>query len=467
MGQQESRNPAEHFEFAVVGGGKGGKTLAAKMASGGRRVVLIEKGMIGGTCINVACIPTKTMVKCAKVAELARRAASFGIHVKFDGSDPIGVRDRKRAVVTEMVGRNQANFDRSGMTLLVGTAHFTGPRSLEVRLRDGGVRELTADKVFINTGTRPALPPLPDLIEARPLNSESVQELDRLPEHLIVVGGGYVGCEFAQMFRRFGSRVTVIERAETFLPREDADVAEQVLQVFQEDGIDVLLGASVRQVEGLSGQSIRVRVQTPSGEQIVHGSDLLAALGRVPNTEELNLPAAGIETDNRGFIKVNEQLETTAAGVWALGDVNGGPQFTHVSLDDWRIVNANLAGGKRSTTDRLVPYTLFIDPELGRVGLTEVEARRRGLRVRVARLRAAVIPRAVTSGETCGYLKAVVEADTDRILGASILAAHGGEVMSVIHVAMQAGLPYTALRDLVFAHPTMSEGLNDLFERLE
>jgi pyruvate/2-oxoglutarate dehydrogenase complex dihydrolipoamide dehydrogenase (E3) component len=459
--------PAEHFEFAVMGGGKGGKTLAAKMATAGRRVVMIEKGMIGGSCINVACIPTKTMVKSAKVAEVVRRAGDFGIRAAFDGADPIGVRDRKRAVVAEMVGRNQANFDRSGMTLLIGTARFIGPRSLEVQLQDGGVRELTADKVFVNTGTRPALPPIPGLTDARPLHSESVQELDRLPEHLVILGGGYVGCECAQMFRRFGSRVTIVERAETFLPREDPDVADQVLQVFLEDGIDVLLGATVRQVEGLSGQAVRVSLQTLAGELAVEGSHLLAALGRSPNTEELNLTAAGVETDDRGFIKVNDRLETTAAGVWALGDVNGGPQFTHASLDDYRIVAANLSGGERSTADRLIPYTLFIDPELGRVGMTEAEARRQGRPVRVARLPAAAIPRAVTSGETRGYLKAVVDAQTDRILGASILAAEGGEVMAVIQAAMYAGLPYTALRDMVFAHPTMAEGLNDLFARVE
>jgi pyruvate/2-oxoglutarate dehydrogenase complex dihydrolipoamide dehydrogenase (E3) component len=459
--------PVEHFEIAVVGGGKGGKTLAAKMASAGRPVVMVEKGMIGGSCINIACIPTKTLVKSAEVAELARRAADFGIRAAFDGADPIGVRDRKRAVVAEMVRRNQAKFEHSGMTLLLGTARFTAPRSLEVRLRDGGVRELTADKVFLNTGTRPALPPMPGLADARPLDSESVQELERLPEHLVILGGGYVGCEFAQMFRRFGSRVTVVERAETFLPREDRDVADQVFRCFREDGIDVLLGASVHRVEGLSGQSVRVKLQTPSGETSVEGSDLLAALGREPNTEELNLPAAGVETDGRGFIKVNDRLETTAPGVWALGDVNGGPQFTHVSLDDWRVVAANLAGGSRSTVDRLVPYTLFTDPELGRVGMTEAEARRRGLRVRVARLAAAKVPRAMTSGETRGYLKAVVDADSGQVLGASILAAAGGEVMSVIQVAMRAGLPYTALRDMVFAHPTMAEGLNDLLERLE
>lgn len=459
--------PAEHFEFAVIGGGKGGKTLAAKMASAGRSVVMIEKGMIGGSCINVACIPTKTMVKSAKVAALARRAAEFGIRLAFDKADAIGVRDRKRAVVAEMVGRNQANFDGSGMTLLIGTAHFTGPRALEVKLREGGVWELTADKVFINTGTRPALPPMPGLADARPLHSESIQELDRLPEHLIILGGGYVSCEFAQMFCRFGSRVTVIERAETFLPREDPDVAEQVLQVFREDGIDVLLGASVRRVEGLSGQSVRVWFQTPSGERAVEGSHLLAALGRVPNTEELDLSAAGLETDGRGFIKVNDRLETTAAGVWALGDVNGGPQFTHASLDDYRVVAANLSGGNRSTADRLVPYTLFIEPELGRVGMTEAEARRRGCHVRVATMAAAAIPRAVTSGETRGYLKVVVDGDTDQILGASILAAEGGDVMAVVQVAMQAGLPSSALRDMVFAHPTMAESLNDLFALLQ
>jgi pyruvate/2-oxoglutarate dehydrogenase complex dihydrolipoamide dehydrogenase (E3) component len=458
---------AEHFEFAVVGGGKAGKTLAAKMASAGRRVVMIEKGMIGGSCINVACIPTKTMVQSAKVAELARKAAQFGIRVAFDGADPAGISNRRQAVVAEMVGRNQANFDRSGMTLLIGTAQFTGPRALEVRLQDGGTRELTADKVFVNTGTRPSLPPLLGLVEAHPLNSESVQALGRLPKNLIVLGGGYIGCEFAQMFRRFGSEVTVVERSDAFLAREDPDIGEQVHSIFRDDGIDVVLGASVHRVEGLSGQSVRVILHTPTGERTLEGSDLLAALGRVPNTEELNLAAAGVETDGRGFIKVNERLEATAAGVWALGDVNGGPQFTHASLDDYRIVAANLAGGDRSMADRVIPYTLFIDPELGRVGMTETEARRQGRRVRVARLPAAAIPRAVTSGETRGVLKAVIDADSDQILGASILAAEGGEVMTVIQVAMLAKLPYRSLRDMVFAHPTMAEGLNDLFARLE
>lgn len=458
---------AEHFEIAVIGGGKGGKTLAAKMATAGRSVVMVEKGMIGGTCINVACIPTKTMVRSAEVAELARRSADFGIRAPFDHAEMAGVRTRKRAVVAEMVQRNQGNFDRSGMTLLIGTARFTAPRAFEVRLGEGGIRALSADQVFLNTGTRPAMPPIPGLADSHPLTSETILELDRLPAHLIVLGGGYIGCEFAQMFRRFGSRVTIIEQSGTFLPQEDPDVSEQVLQCFHEDGIEVLTGASARQVEGRSGQSVRMTVKSVSGERTLEGTDLLAALGRVPNTEELDLAAGGVETGDRGFIRVNDRLETTAPGVWALGDVNGGPQFTHVSLDDWRIIAANLAGENRTVADRLVPYTLFIDPELGRVGLTETEARRRGHRVKVARLAAGKVPRAMTSGATRGYMKAVVDADSEQLLGASILAAAGGEVMAVIQVAMRAGLPYTALRDMVFAHPTMAEGLNDLFERLE
>ena len=395
--------------------------------------------MIGGSCINVACIPTKTMVKSAKVAEWARRARDFGIHVTFDRTDPLGIREHKRAVVTQMVARNQANFDHSGMRLLIGTARFTGARSLEVQLRAGGVSQLTADRIFINTGTRSALPPLPGLAEAQPLHSESIQELDRLPGHLVILGGGYIGCEFAQMFRRFGSQVTLVQRGQAFLPREDRDVADQVPNTFARTARGTL-AASVRQIEGVSGQSVQLRLQTPGGERTLEGTDLLVALGRVPNTEDLNLAAAGIDTDDRGFIQVNERLETTARSIWALGDVNGGPQFTHASFDDWRIVTANLAGGTRSTTDRLIPYTLFIDPELGRIGLTETEARRRALPVRIARMAANKIPRAMTSGETRGYLKAVIDAQTNSILGASILATEGGEVMAVIQVAMQAGL---------------------------
>jgi len=457
----------DHFDWIVVGGGKGGKTLGVKLAQSGRRVALIEKGMVGGSCINVACIPTKTMVKSAKVAELARRAEEFGILVTLHDSGVEGVRKRKRAVVSEMVARNQAMFDRSGMTFLLGTARFVGPRQLEVKLRDGQIRVVSAEHVVVNTGTRPAMPVLEGLERAKPLTSETIQELDRLPAHLLVLGGGYIGCEFAQIFRRLGSRVTLMERGPRFLPREDADVGEHVLEIFRQDGIDVLLGASPVSVEGESGRAVRVTLKTPQGEQVIEGSDLLVALGRVPNTEELNPAAAGIDLTDRGFIKVNEKLETTAAQVWALGDVNGGPQFTHASLDDFRILMANLSGGNRSTAQRLIPYTLFIDPELGRVGMTEEEARKKGFKVRVARMPASAIPRAVTAGEPRGFLKAVVDAETDRILGAAILAAEGGEVMAVLQVAMQGGVTATTLRETIFSHPSMSEGLNDLFARME
>lgn len=459
--------PAEHFEYLIVGGGKGGKTLAADLAFAGHRTAMVERGLIGGSCINVACIPTKTMVQSAKVAELARRAAEYGIRVNVQAVDPEGVRQRKRSVVDQMVQRNQANFDGSGMTLVLGEARFTGSRSVEVRLAKGGVRELTGDKVFVNLGTRPALPPVPGLADARPLTSETIQELDRLPEHLLVVGGGYIGCEFAQMYRRFGSRVTLLERGARFLPREDVDTGAQVLGIFREDGIDVLLGTEIVQVEGVSGSEVRIVLKGQGGERRLAGSDLLVALGRVPNTDHVNLGAAGVELDARGFIKVNERLETSVANVWALGDVNGGPQFTHISLDDYRIVKANLSGGNRSAKDRLVPYTLFIDPELGRVGMTEEEARRQGFQVRVATLPASAVARARTRGETRGLLKAVVDAATQRILGVAILAAEGGEIMAVVQIAMQAGLPYTVLRDSIFSHPSMAESLNDLFKRFE
>ncbi len=457
----------EHFEFLIVGGGKGGKTLAADLALAGHRTAMVERGLIGGSCINVACIPTKTMVQSAKVAELTRRAAEYGIRVNFQGVDPVGVRQRRRAVVAGLVQRNQANFDNSGMTLVLGEARFVGPRQVEVRLAQGGVRQLTGDKMFINLGTRPALVPLPGLAESKPLTSETIQELDRLPEHLIVLGGGYIGCEFAQMFRRFGSRVTLIERGPRFLPREDADIGDQVLAIFREDGIEVLLETEVRKVEGQSGSDVRLFLKSAGGERKLAGTDLLVALGRVPNTDNVNIASTGVELDARSFIKVNERLETSVPNVWALGDINGGPQFTHISLDDYRIVKANLAGGNRTTKDRLVPYTLFIDPELGRVGLTEEEARKRGLQVRVGKLPASGVARARTRGETRGLLKAVVDANTQRILGVAILAAEGGEIMAVAQMVMQAGLPYMVLRDSIFSHPSMAESLNDLFKKVE
>ncbi len=459
----------ETFDLLVVGGGKGGKTLAVQRAKAGQRVAMVERAMIGGSCINVACIPTKTLVHAAKVADLARRAGEFGIRIGFEGADPAGVRRRRDAVVAQMVGRNQALFDQSGMDLVLGTARFVAPRTVAVALAGGGRRTLTAATVVVNTGTRPAPPPadVPGLAAAAPLDSTTVQRLETLPEHLIVLGGGYIGCEFAQLVRRLGSRVTVVDRNVRFLPREDADIGAAALAIFGEDGIDVRLAAEVERIEGVSGESVRLTLRTPAGSGTVEGSHLLLALGRVPNTDGLGVEAAGIALDDRGFIRVDEHLATTAPGTYAAGDVAGSPQFTHASLDDFRILAANLDGGRRSTRGRLIPYTLFIDPELGRVGLTEESARRAGHDVRVARLPAAAIPRAVTLGETRGLLKAVVDRASDRILGASILAPGGGEVMAVVQVAMQAGVTATALRDTIFAHPTLAESLGDLFARLD
>ena len=457
----------EHFDLLVIGGGKGGKTLAIKQSVAGHRVALVEKGMIGGSCINVACIPTKTMVKSAKVADLARHAEKYGIHVALQAVNQIAVRQRKREVVSAMVARNQSLFDKSGLTLVLGTARFISEKTVEVTLATGGIRTLTADTVIINTGTRSAQPNLPGLESIQSLDSNSIQELDRLPGHLVILGGGYIGCEFAQLFRRLGSRVTLIDRNQQLLPREEPEISEQILHIFQEDSIDVILGASVLKAQGGDTNGVGIHLQTPMGERVVEGTDLLVGLGRSPNTESLNASSAGVQLDGRGFVVVNAHLQTTAPGVWAIGDVTGGPQFTHASLDDYRIVAANLQGGNRVTTNRLMPYTLFIDPELGRVGLTEAAARQQGFTPRIATLPVAAIPRAVTMGETCGPLKAVVDAKTGLILGVSVLAPEGGEVMAVVQMAMQGGLTASALRDTVFSHPTMSECLNDLFGRLE
>lgn len=455
-----------HYDLIVIGGGKGGKTLAVAEAKAGRRVALIEKGMIGGSCINVACIPTKTLVQSAKVAELARRAERFGIRLAFDGVEFGSVRQRKDSVVSDMIGRNRRLFDASGMDFVLGTARFDGLKRIEVATAEGVIRWMTADTIVVNTGTRPAVPEIPGLDSVRPLDSASIQNLDRLPEHLVILGGGVIGCEFAQLFRRLGSRVTVIDRNARFLPREEPEIGAAALGVFQDEGIEVRLGGAFEAVAGRSGDSVEISIRTASGEETIAGTHLLTALGRVPNTGELNASATGLELDERGYVRVDEFLRTSVPGIWAIGDVTGGPQFTHASLDDYRIVAANLRGESRSTRNRLMPYTIFIDPELGRVGMTEAQARKAGHAVRVATLPVAAVPRAVTMGETHGLLKAVVDGPTDAILGFSGFCASGGEVMAVVQMAMQGGLTASQVRDTVFSHPTMAEALGDLFARL-
>ncbi len=422
--------------------------------------------MIGGTCINVGCIPTKALVKSAKVAELAAHAADFGIGVDRWATDLPHVMAHKRAVVDGMVGLNWDTLHGAlGERFLLGEARFVAPRTVEVRVAaTGAVRRISGAKMFINLGAEPAMPSLPGLLDAAPLTSQSALELQRLPEHLVIMGGGYIGVELGQAFRRFGSRVTIIQRAAHLLPDEDIDISEAIEAIFRQDGIVLALRSEVTKVEGRSGEGVRIGVQSADGRRTIEGSDLLVAVGRVPRTRDVGLQDAGVNVDARGFIVVNQRLETSAPSTWALADSAGSPQQTHVALDDYRIVKANVFGnGTRSTADRLIPHTVFIDPELGRIGLTEREARRQGLDIRVAQVPASVVPRARTLTETRGLLKAVVDARSDLILGFAMLAPEAGEVAAVVQMAMLGRLPFTALRDGILSHPTMAEGLNYLF----
>ena len=456
----------DHFEALIVGGGKAGKTLAIDLARSGRRVALVERGMIGGSCINVACIPSKAMVTCARTARVVARAEPFGIKAQAWSAELAAVVSYKRAVVAGMVELNWNNLHGAlGDNFILGEARFVGPRGVEVRPPDGGeIRQLTADKLFINLGTRPAIPEIPGLTESRPLTSETIQELQQLPGHLLVVGGGYVGLEFGQMFRRLGSRVTILQRGPRLVPAEDDDVSDAIADLFRSDGIDVLCRAQTVAVRGRTGEAVQLRVRQEGQEREIEGTHVLVATGRTPMTRDIGLEEAGVELDERGFIRVNDRLETTAPGTWALGDCAGSPQFTHVSLDDYRVVKANVfSGGNRTTRDRLIPNTVFIDPELGRVGLTEREARRLGRNIRVAKLPTASVPRARTLSETRGFLKAIVDSRSERILGFAMLGPDAGNVTAVVQVAMSGGLPFTALRDGILAHPTMAEGLNLLF----
>lgn len=458
----------EQYDAIVIGSGQGGKPLSIALAKVGWKTALIEREYIGGTCVNFGCTPTKTMFNSARVAYLARRSADYGVHTGPVTVNMSEVRARKQGVVETFRSGGLRSIEKTeGLDLLMGEASFTGPQSLEVRMEDGGKRSLAARKIFINTGGRPAKPEVDGLDKVPFLDSTSIMELDRVPDHLMVMGGGYIGLEFGQMFRRYGSQVTIVQRGNHLLTREDADVADEVASVLREDGITLLLSAEAIRAEQ-SGGIIHLTVRTIDGEQQLTGSHVLAAAGRSPNTEKLNLAAAGIETDKQGFIKVNDRLETNVPGVYALGDVKGGPQFTHISYDDFRIIRTNvIEGGNASVSDRLVPYTVFIDPQLGRVGLTETEARARGLNIRVAKLPMASVARAIEMSETRGFMRAIVDAETKRILGCAVFGVEGGELMSMLQIAMMGQVPYTTLKDGIFAHPTLAESLNNLFMAMD
>ncbi|MBD1919415.1 MULTISPECIES: mercuric reductase [Cyanophyceae] len=468
---------SEYYDDIIIGGGKAGKTLAPALVADGRKTALVECSltMIGGGCINVACIPTKTMVASAHVANAVRNSATYGVKTDALTVTLVAVIQRKRTVVQSMRDMNLHNLETAlGHNLIIGTGQFIAPKTIEVTTAEGKTRHLTAERFFINTGTRPSIPSVPGLKEVGFLTSESIMELEHLPEHLIVLGSGYIGLEFAQMFRRFGSRITVIGQGEQILSQQDPDIAIAVQALLERDGIEFLLKAKVLRVvreasplENRAGNATELQIQVADQKITLQGSHLLVAVGRVPTTETLNLAAAGVAIDAYGFIPVNDRLETNIPGIWALGDINGGPQYTHVSLDDYRIVKANLIdGGNRSTRDRLIPSCLFIDPELAHVGLTETEAWQQGYAYRVAKLDASAIPRARTLGQTDGLLKAIVDTETGKILGCSLLCHEAGEVISTVQMIMQAKMPYTVLRDGVLTHPTMTEGLNLLFSKL-
>jgi pyruvate/2-oxoglutarate dehydrogenase complex dihydrolipoamide dehydrogenase (E3) component len=446
-----------HFDAIVIGSGQAGGPLSTALARAGHRTAIIEREHVGGTCINEGCTPTKTMVASARVAYLARRAADYGVRTGGVSVDMGRVRERKRQIVESFRSGSQRRITSTeGVELIDGEARFVGPRELEVN-----GRRLTSERIFINTGARPSNPPIPGLDAIPTLNSTSIMELDSLPEHLLVIGGGYIGLEFGQMFRRFGSQVTVVQRGPRLLAREDADVADAVTEILREDGIEVLLNTETVGAE--PGPRLLVRPRD-GAERSLEGSHLLVAVGRTPNTDALNLAATGLQTDRAGFIPANARLETSVPGIWALGDVKGGPAFTHISYDDFRVIRSNLIeGGNASTAERLVPYSVYIDPQLGRIGLSEEEATASGRPFHVAKMKMTHVARALEVDETRGFMKVIVDAQTGQILGAAILGIEGGELMSMLEIAMLGNLPFPVLREAIFAHPTLAEAFNNLF----
>jgi pyruvate/2-oxoglutarate dehydrogenase complex dihydrolipoamide dehydrogenase (E3) component len=460
---KETRVSARRYDIIIIGSGQGGVPLAKAMVQAGRRTALIERARIGGTCVNEGCTPTKTMVASARVAYLARRGGDYGVRTGPVTVDLARVRERKRDIVESFSSGSERKLRELGVHIIEGDARFVDRHRLAVRMNDGDERTLESDAIVINAGARPDRPSIENLDAVPTLDSTSIMELDTVPEHLLVLGGGYVGLEFGQMFRRFGSEVTVIQRGPTLLGREDADIANAVADIMREDGLTLLLESDAVRADSADG-AIRLTVRTPDGDATVAGSHLLLATGRVPNTDTLGLDAAGIECDARGFIRVDDHLRTNVEGVYAIGDIKGGPAFTHISYDDFRVLRTNLLdGGDATIAGRFVPYTVFIDPQLGRIGLGEDEAKREGRKVRVKTMPMAHVARAIEMDEKRGLLKAIIDPDTGKLLGAAVLGVEGGELMSALQIAMMGGLRYADLRDAIFAHPTLAEGFNNLF----
>jgi len=456
----------EQFQVLILGSGQGGKLLGWHMARSGRRTAVVERRWIGGSCPNIACLPSKNEIWSARVAHLVHHAAHFGTMTGAVKTDMAKVRQRKRDMVNREIDFHLKSYKTSGAELIMGTGRFVAPKTLGVRLNDGGTRELAADQVFLNVGTHAAIANVPGLEAARPLTHIEALELDYLPPHLIVFGGGYVGLELAQTYRRFGSRVTIIQSGSQLMVREDPDVANEMQRILSEEDIQILVATETLNVQGRSGEEVSVIVRTNSGEQKIDGSDILVATGRIPNTAGIGLEKVGVELDGHGYIRVNERLETTASGVWAMGECAGSPHFTHASVDDFRIIRDNLAGGKRTTRDRLVPYCLFTDPPLAHVGLSERDAQQQGVTVRVGRLPMSAVLRTEATDETQGFMKVLVGGSDDRVLGFTMIGSEAGEVLAAVQTAMLANLPYSKLRDAVLVHPTIAEGLGPLFSNV-
>jgi len=457
----------EHYTNLVLGAGTAGKVFGWTLAKQGEPTAVVERRWIGGACPNIACMPSKNVIQSAKVASLLARAAEFGIETQPFTIRMEGVRDRKRRMVEGNVQKHLKNFAESGAELILGEARLAGPRTLEVKLNDGGTRRVSADRLFLNLGTHAMIPEIPGLAAAKPMTHIEALELGRLPDDLVILGGGYVGVEFAQAMRRFGSRVTVIVRGRQLLSREDADVGEAMLQLFRDEGIDVLLNTDLTKVDGTSGSNIRLQVKQEGRERTLDATDILVVTGRIPNTSGIGLEEAGVQLDGRGYISVNDRLETTAMGVWAVGECAGSPQFTHVSYDDFAIVHDNLNSRSRTTRGRLVPYCIFTDPELARVGLNESEARQRRIPYRVIRMPASDVLRAITISETRGFLKMLIEENGNQILGFTAFIAGADDLMAVVQTAMLNRMPFPDLRDAIFTHPTMAEALTLMLANVE
>ena len=457
----------EEFDLVILGGGTGSTLAAWTFAGEGKRVAVVDRKYIGGSCPNIACLPSKNIIHSAKVASYLRRSKEFGIALDGFAIDMAGVRERKRGMVRGLNDMYMENYRNTGAEFILGTGRFLAPRTVEVTLADGTTRQLRGANLIVSTGTRAALEKIPGLAESQPLTHIEALELDEIPEHLLVAGGGYVGVELSQAMRRFGSKVTIIDRNARLMSREDPDVCEALSSLLAEEGIDILLNTRIKQVSGKCGDSVSVVVEQNGTEKVLNGSHVLVATGRHPNTEGLGLELADVELTDRGYIKVNERLQTTAPGVWAIGEVAGSPKFTHISVDDFRVVHANLSGGNRVTTGRQVPYCLFTDPELARIGLSETEAEAQGMAYRLFKVPMETNLRARTLSETRGFMKALVKADSDCILGFTAFATGAGDLMAIVQTAMLNGAPFFTLRDTIFTHPTMAEGLIGLLAGVE